>query len=616
MRRFLCSCLALVILFQFPVFSANTPKSGASCLKAGQTQNYQGKKYTCIKSGKRLIWDKGIFVVSPTPALTPTPSPTPTSTPTPTPISTPTSIPSLTPVANEADNLTGKSCSNENEIIVNSSGEYWCQKQSGILRWEKNNPTPSSVASPYGGSNCPKLGTRETNSLGYRECRMVKGKVLQWVQLSPTPPAFINPQSAENVAVCKLKGHYRGNALTGFGLDVTNEGNEGIHINKRINPAIGSNDALIVPLDFPDLIGDENISSVIDDNRKSFLKWIDYFSDGKLKMNLDSINHWIRMPSNSSRYNLPDFVGENENSYTQSGSTKIAQLYINEITKYVDLTKYRTIFIIYPHKHDSLLLDLVPRSVEFQLKDGKRTMSLFADPAGYDSDIATPLWAFWAHEIGHDWGLLGHVPNGWFIGLMENQGGISLSLNAWERFVLTWMPDELVYCDTKENLKTATVKLSALERADRQTKMIAIKLDDHRLLVVEAHGIGEWTSLRPEQNNYLKYDFKNNPYYSIMVYIVDTEFNPLDKPILTNPDGTAFSSDDGVTTLLPRYAYIQPVDGGRGSNDYQLYFGSNKNVDYSAYMGVQGDSFTIEGVKIKLANTGDYESIEISKSSN
>jgi hypothetical protein len=240
-------------------------------------------------------------------------------------------------------------------------------------------------------------------------------------------------------------------------------------------------------------------------------------------------------------------------------------------------------------------------------------MSLFADPAGYDSEIGTPPWVFWIHEIGHDWGLYGHVPNGWFVGIMQNQGGISVSLSAWERFILTWMPDEQVYCDTKNDLSNAEVKLSALERADRQMKMIAIKLDSHRLLIVEAHGKGEWTSLRPEQKNFLNYDFVNNPYYSIMVYIVDTNFNHLNLPILTNPDGSAFSSDDGVTRKIPRYGYVQSVDGGVGSNDYRPHSNSNSEIDYSSYIGVQGDTYTIEGVKIEFKATGDYETIRISK---
>jgi len=68
-------------------YSANPPKAGAICSKVGSTQNYMGKKYTCIKSGKKLIWGKGVLIKKTAPS--PTPSPTPTPTPTSTPTSTP-----------------------------------------------------------------------------------------------------------------------------------------------------------------------------------------------------------------------------------------------------------------------------------------------------------------------------------------------------------------------------------------------------------------------------------------------------------------------------------------------------------------------------------------------
>ena len=78
-----------------PSISATPPKAGALCSKAGITKNYNGKKYTCIKSGKKLVWNKGvrITVVKPTPTPTPTPTPPPTPTPTPPPTPTPTPTP-------------------------------------------------------------------------------------------------------------------------------------------------------------------------------------------------------------------------------------------------------------------------------------------------------------------------------------------------------------------------------------------------------------------------------------------------------------------------------------------------------------------------------------------
>ncbi|MFM9141742.1 MAG: hypothetical protein ACKOOK_02635, partial [Actinomycetota bacterium] len=59
MRRFLAVALLALLIPLIPALAANPPKSGALCSKSGLTQNYQGKKFTCIKSGKKLVWDKG-----------------------------------------------------------------------------------------------------------------------------------------------------------------------------------------------------------------------------------------------------------------------------------------------------------------------------------------------------------------------------------------------------------------------------------------------------------------------------------------------------------------------------------------------------------------------------
>jgi cytochrome b involved in lipid metabolism len=68
-----------------PAAHAKAPVPGSKCTKLKITQIYQGKKFTCIKSGKKLIWSKGVLIKV---ALTPTPTPTPTLTPTPTPTPT------------------------------------------------------------------------------------------------------------------------------------------------------------------------------------------------------------------------------------------------------------------------------------------------------------------------------------------------------------------------------------------------------------------------------------------------------------------------------------------------------------------------------------------------
>ena len=41
------------------VNSATFPKAGLSCSKKGMTQNYNGKKFTCVKNGNKLAWNSG-----------------------------------------------------------------------------------------------------------------------------------------------------------------------------------------------------------------------------------------------------------------------------------------------------------------------------------------------------------------------------------------------------------------------------------------------------------------------------------------------------------------------------------------------------------------------------
>jgi hypothetical protein len=57
---------------------ASAPKSGATCSKLKITKIFNGKKYTCIKNGKRLVWDKGTTLKPVLSTPTPTPTPTPT----------------------------------------------------------------------------------------------------------------------------------------------------------------------------------------------------------------------------------------------------------------------------------------------------------------------------------------------------------------------------------------------------------------------------------------------------------------------------------------------------------------------------------------------------------
>ena len=81
MKRIACLALACILLSSFPALAANPPKTGATCTKQGVTKNYKGKEFVCKKSGKKLLWSKGvkINVQTETPLSTPSPAPSTTS---------------------------------------------------------------------------------------------------------------------------------------------------------------------------------------------------------------------------------------------------------------------------------------------------------------------------------------------------------------------------------------------------------------------------------------------------------------------------------------------------------------------------------------------------------
>ena len=60
MKRLAILIVAALVLVQSPAVAAPKVAAGATCTKVGATQVVGGKKFTCIKSGKKTVWDKGV----------------------------------------------------------------------------------------------------------------------------------------------------------------------------------------------------------------------------------------------------------------------------------------------------------------------------------------------------------------------------------------------------------------------------------------------------------------------------------------------------------------------------------------------------------------------------
>jgi hypothetical protein len=608
MKKLLIILTQLLILSLLTAPSHAAVKPGSKCSKAGLTSTVKSVKYTCVKSGSKLIWNKGVAIKAASkpelnPVFKPT-TPTPSPSPTPSPVATHTS----TPTPQVQLPTQGSQCLVLGEKIYGNGGYMKCiwaggatQEFSKNVIWrfypiKKISTSQSNSYSPKPAENaeCNNSGDTFDVTGGYLECRWVYPRRLQWIKINSVKNTFVNAKSPVSIDTCKLQnaasiadrtGRNAGAGMVGFPL---------VNSDKHQMKLKGTNEVLIVPVDFPDFPGGAELSGQLAFDKKWMQDWYRYFSNGQSTFNVTTIDKWLRMPKDRASYpsDAKTIDAAGSDSGTRMGNQ--AQPFIDEITKLVDLRKFSTVYIFYPNG-ETTFVDFIVRNHRFKIKEGEYNFNLFSWGRNLEG-METMKWAYYIHETMHDFNILMHAPgNGWPLGIGTNQSGISMALNPWEQFLFDWLPADQIYCDDKATLKNATISLSPVEREDRQTKMAVIKFSSTKAIVVESHGIDKWSSF-----NFGDRAFPSG-FYSVMAYIVD-----LDKagapPI--NSDATSVSNDDWAWAVWQRVS-------GAPSNEFFVNVGDRKYL--SDHVAVLGDSFVIEGVRIKVVGTGDYETIEISK---
>ena len=606
MKAFRLILASILLLTMLAVPSNAAVKAGSKCSKAGTTSTVNSIKHTCVKSGNKLVWNKGVSVKAASkPNLNPVFKPTiPTPAPSPIPTSTPTvSEPPKVQLPSE-----GSPCTTLGAKIYGNGGFSKCIWSGGLtqdflknVQWRFYPITKLSTSqsnnyptTPIENASCLNSGDTFDISGAKLECRWVAGKKLQWIKINTTKNTFVNAKSPVSIDTCKLQnsastvdrtGRNAGAGLVGFPL---------VNTDKHQMKLKGTNEVLIVPVDFSDFPGGNNLAEKLEFDTKWLKDWYRYFSNGQSNFNVTTIDKWLRMPKERASYpsDAKTINAESSDSGTRMGNQ--AQPFIDEITKLVDLRKFSTVYIFYPDG-EITVVDFIVRNHRFKVKEGEYNFNLLSWGRNLEG-METMRWAYYIHETMHDFNILMHAPgNGWPLGIGTNQSGISMALNPWEQFLFDWLPSEQIYCDDFATLRNATISLSPVEREDRQTKMAVIKLSPTKAIVVESHAIDKWSSF-----NFGDREFPPG-FYSVMAYIVD--INKSGAPPI-NSDATSVSNDEWA------WAVWQKVSG-ETSNQFNVNVGDRKNL--ADYVAVLGDSFVIEGVRIKFVGTGDYETIEISK---
>ena len=422
---------------------------------------------------------------------------------------------------------------------------------------------PSAVTAKEGDA-CTELGKKITNSVGYLECRKVSGGGFRWFSLSTSPSAPVRAAGSHAVSACQLTDQRTTKTppsmMTGFPALTTNQ------------PLTGAVTYAVIPIDFSDAPGTYTPLSEAQSQMDELANWTHRVSGGRVTITYRTSSTWTRVPSASTAYNL-----------ARSGfGLTLAQDAIAAADPTFDFTGI------------SMVLFYLPRTIQgvgegFNANDGANGMRIptsegiirfwFGAGKYFYADGKT-VWSYWAHEIGHSFGLIDLYVRSWAssapppmagFDIMASQDGPSRTLSSWWRFLLGWYNDNQVYCIPSSALTQVTVTLVPIDRSTDGYKAVMVPLTASRILVIESRRREFYDQLFPVGT------------YGAIAYVIDTTIdNGNGTSVLQVPTGHSTISTPGLPP------------------------------SHDAFI-LKGESVTVSGITVTVVESGDYDTVKISK---
>ena len=535
-----------------PASTAAAPVTGKACSKLGQTQLYKFKNYTCIKSGKKLVWSKPVAVSpiapKPTATATPTPTPTPSATPTPTPSATPTPTPSATSTSNGVVPPPSKGISvytggaggtpsnaevsfelpvsvqaapagtnvklwvynpNDKKTKAGSPGVFM-QISGGEWKFYSGNADGSFYANLVSGSYL--FDIVEPNPTQYVRKRysasVNSSGVLSISGMRPNSAGFFTvtvdlPQSASTnkfvpTTQCQL-------------LDQTNNLQMQVGFPKAPGrlPSFGTIKALIVPVDFADVVGQrppaEEFTPMTDGMNEFYYK----MSGNKVKFDYQVLKNWVRMPVSSTFHKL--------GVWGQGDAWAYWKLAVETADPLVDYSQFDVVYVLSPREIPWSSIAYGPagplNSSGIPTDDGPITNITLSGADAWQNLAQGSAWRWISHETGHLFGLhdLYVNPGAAVYGtwdLMSNNWSVgAIEINSWNRYLLGWISDSQINCLNSADINSTGVTqlINPIERINDLNKAVVVRLSSSKILVIESRRSEGLDVLTPAQEGSLVY---------------------------------------------------------------------------------------------------------------
>ena len=423
------------------------------------------------------------------------------------------------------------------------------------------------------------------------------------------PPTWEQSVSTADFARCKLqdprpasvKELFRGQKRG----DIIGRDNVGFPRTEREIPGLGVGNVIAAKVSFDDAPpSDDFPENFLEDQTEFMTEWSEFFSQGKFRYEFQVVDGWVNVPVNHADYPIDPGVGDNEYDQEEfqrlmdSRMETIAKLVVAEFPDGVDYAAADAMFVYWTPEMYAFAQSVSYRNGLFSTPQGTQRVPFSgggiyhtSDSGGLTLEIKQDfMWSWWLHDILHFQGMNGHAPgNGWQTGVGQGaypkgSGEYSGTLSAWETFLFEWYDDSQVHCVDRETLEEPQrVMLTPLEVYAGDRKMVAIRIDDYKVIVIESRrpiGYSQWWV--PDNSG-------------ILVYEVDADGVHTDHV----PD------DCGNDPAAPKWAYYLYPDHVEDT--------SCVPNDLETIMVREGDTVTYAGVRISLEYSDDeldYVTIE------
>ena len=432
MRKAISQTLALTLILSLAgtSFIAHAAvKAGSSCSKAGTTSVSGGKKFTCVKSGKKLVWDKGVFV----------------------PVAKPAPSASAKPVVVQAKE--GDSCEKMGIQAKDSTGLLECRRFAGnVLKYIRINNDFSPVSNPKSPDSLKlcQLPDQRTETLP---------SLRQLSIAYPAKPIPNFPSSTGNFKVLVV------------GIDFPDEPGKG-------SPSAIWNDDLVKASEWLKWYTNDKV-------KLDFVTYPQWMRAPKESGKYEVADLGGRAPEEVQSGGLTTQQMSDDYIHTIEKTADLTDVISIWVYFPLDIKKPMGAFNpqsanVQSKKYGLVKSQIVAISADAYISQRFR-FSYFLHEMIHSLGIQ-----------GHSPKFIptgGYLNKN---GMMSNNDGWTQVLLPWDSLVWDVAKESDVYCIDKPHLTSADLKLVPLEREQQGLRSAIIKLNDHQALVVESHRSEKW----------------------------------------------------------------------------------------------------------------------------